>query len=255
MRASLRQMLLPLGSASLAAAGEPDSELGPSALGRLGGECKEVEILCDAAEAASGIPDLLQEAGAQAKLCRLPAGDYLVAGRWLIERKAAGDFMASLYDGRLYRQLGYLSHALPPAMLVVEGCPGYYEGFWPPALRRTLLASFASFRVPLIFTRRAEGTARFILDLGLRAVRHPSPERFYPSSSEDAEKSAGLRMLAQLPGVGRRLAGLLLREFKSFEGVFQADEEELLRVRGIGREKARRMRAAFHGESGKREKS
>lgn len=45
-----------------------------------------------------------------------------------------------------------------------------------------------------------------------------------------------------LPGVSSVLAERLLQHFGSVEAVMRASEEELMRVKGIGRVKARRIR-------------
>jgi hypothetical protein len=54
--------------------------------------------------------------------------------------------------------------------------------------------------------------------------------------------SRKLYVLQGLPGVGPALAHRLLLEFGSVERVMTADEEELMRVRGVGRQKAARIR-------------
>ena len=54
--------------------------------------------------------------------------------------------------------------------------------------------------------------------------------------------SRKLYMLQGLPGVGPALAHRLLLEFGCVERIVMADEEALMRVRGIGREKATRIR-------------
>ena len=54
--------------------------------------------------------------------------------------------------------------------------------------------------------------------------------------------SRRLYMLQGLPGVGPALASRLLLEFGSIERVVAADEGELTRVRGVGRQKAARIR-------------
>lgn len=50
-------------------------------------------------------------------------------------------------------------------------------------------------------------------------------------------------MLQGLPGVGPALANRLLARFGSIERVVVADEDALIRVRGVGRKKAALIRA------------
>ena len=64
-----------------------------------------VEIRADSSENVSGVPALLKELGAEVLSAPLEAGDYLVCGRVLVERKTAADFTQSLYAGRLFDQL------------------------------------------------------------------------------------------------------------------------------------------------------
>ncbi len=55
-------------------------------------------------------------------------------------------------------------------------------------------------------------------------------------------KSRQLFILQSLPQVGPKLAKRLLIHFESIEAIFTAPEKELLKVEGIGLEKARRIR-------------
>jgi ERCC4-type nuclease len=62
-------------------------------------------ILADTAEQASGIPAHLKTRGIPVQIAPLPAGDYLIGGHTLIERKTAEDFRQSVFQGRLFDQL------------------------------------------------------------------------------------------------------------------------------------------------------
>ncbi|MFC1680110.1 ERCC4 domain-containing protein [Elusimicrobiota bacterium] len=139
-----------------------------------------VEIDADPSEQVSGVPVLLRIAGASVEMKRLPCGDYLVGHRFLVERKHAGDFAKSLYDGRLFRQLRYLRRSAPAPLLVVEGKTALFERFWPPALRSALLSVATDFRVPVLFTRRPEGTAALLLALGRRCLKRRTGEYYVP---------------------------------------------------------------------------
>ena len=54
--------------------------------------------------------------------------------------------------------------------------------------------------------------------------------------------SRKLYMLQGLPGVGPALAHRLLQEFGSIERVVTADDEALMRIRGVGRQRAAQIR-------------
>ncbi|MFH1725871.1 MAG: ERCC4 domain-containing protein [Elusimicrobiota bacterium] len=214
-----------------------------------------VAIEADYSEDVSGIPAMLGRAGAWVRRCRLPAGDYLVGHRFLVERKAAGDFARSLFDGRLLAQLRYLKRSVVPCLLVVEGCPGYYERFWPPKLRPVLLSAALDFRVPVLFTRRPEGTVELLLALGRRCLTFPAAEFFVPAPRRkrpDKRERAFVefwRALESIPLVGPAAAMRLAGRFGSLESLRRASVAELSRVRGVGPLRAGNIRAALREKS------
>ncbi|MEC4726815.1 hypothetical protein HWQ46_14770 [Shewanella sp. D64] len=56
------------------------------------------------------------------------------------------------------------------------------------------------------------------------------------------QKNRQLFILQSLPQIGPKLAKRLLTHFDSLESIFTAPEEELIKVEGIGREKAQQIR-------------
>jgi ERCC4-type nuclease len=56
------------------------------------------------------------------------------------------------------------------------------------------------------------------------------------------QKNRQLFILQSLPQVGPKLAKRLLTHFDSIEAVFTASEKELIKVEGIGQEKALKIR-------------
>lgn len=66
----------------------------------------------DFSERNARLLDLARESGRfDVRLRRLPAGDYLIAGAVLVERKTYADFATSLADGRLFSQVAALAHS------------------------------------------------------------------------------------------------------------------------------------------------
>ncbi|WP_258955916.1 helix-hairpin-helix domain-containing protein [Shewanella woodyi] len=57
------------------------------------------------------------------------------------------------------------------------------------------------------------------------------------------QKNRQLFILQSLPQVGPKLAKRLLSHFDSIEAIFTAPAEELIKVEGIGPEKARTIRS------------
>jgi len=70
-----------------------------------------MQILVDDREGPSGLAARLAERWDDVRVARLLTGDIQVGARVLVERKTAADFLASLRDARIFRQLASLGQA------------------------------------------------------------------------------------------------------------------------------------------------
>ncbi len=95
---------------------------------------------------------------------------------------------------------------------------------------------------PVLCARDPEASLRILRFLAdqLGTSDHGVLKRYDRRPKRRASRK--LYMLQGLPGVGPALAHRLLLEFGCVERVVTADEEALMRVRGVGREKAARIR-------------
>jgi len=78
-------------------------------------------IVVDEREKKSGIPVLLQQAGAMIDFAQLIVGDYIVSPETAIERKTIQDLLNSIYDGRLFVQCSHLTEHYVKPVLIIEG--------------------------------------------------------------------------------------------------------------------------------------
>ncbi|MBP7653172.1 hypothetical protein KA977_07100 [Candidatus Dependentiae bacterium] len=62
-------------------------------------------ITIDYREEHSGILELFKTSGEEFKILKLEYGDYLISNQLAIERKTADDFVVSIIDGRLFKQV------------------------------------------------------------------------------------------------------------------------------------------------------
>ena len=67
-----------------------------------------MKIRIDYREKDSGLIDLLKAMDLSVEIGRLSYGDYIINEAITIERKTARDFLISIIDGRLFRQLSCL---------------------------------------------------------------------------------------------------------------------------------------------------
>jgi len=97
-------------------------------------------------------------------------------------------------------------------------------------------------RIPVIHARDPEDSFRILGFLAQQLAKtDPAVLKRYERKPKRLA-SRKLYVLQGLPGVGPALANRLLLQFGSVEGVMTAAESMLTQVRGIGPQKARRIR-------------
>jgi ERCC4-type nuclease len=200
-------------------------------------------LLFDHGERRSGVPARLERLGVAVHGARLPAGDYVVSDRLVVERKGPADLAASIKDRRLFEQLARLADAYPSVVLIVEGDPVHmHEAAWQGALGRALTLGASVLR-----TDGPDDTAEWIARLhrleGKPASRPRGVPRLRRPTEDDLQTAEDV--LRCLPGISTVGAGRLLAHFGSLERVFAARHEELLAVRGIGPVRARTLDRLF----------
>lgn len=194
-------------------------------------------VLVDHRERPGKLCPELERRSLELSFAQLPLGDYALAGH-LIERKTAADFLSSVRDGRLWRQLKRLWAHPGARLFILEGDP--FErlgGFSPNAIRGAILSIVLYWEIPLIWTRSAPDTAEFFAVLARRdyaGSRKKNPQ----SSPWQQRRSAQMKVLTSLPGIGPVTAWKLLKRFGSLKAVFEASPEELAGVEGMGSLKA-----------------
>lgn len=196
---------------------------------------KPVTITADSRETRAGIALKLQAIpGVTLQQAEMTSGDYLIGPGVVVERKAATDFVISLMEGRLFDQMARMTIEHERAIVLVEG--NIYEArsaISPEALDGAMsyiaLLSGASLihspslaRTPFILHRMALHVQHGLgYEIPLRAAKPKGP-------------AAAQYLLEGLPGVGPKLAQILLAHFGSPRAVFAATREELLQVKGVG---------------------
>ena len=207
-----------------------------------------VKIRMDYREKASGLIDLLQETEIILEVGQVPYGDYIINEVITIERKTARDFLISIIDGRLFKQLSNLKKHCSRPLLLIEGNP--YEtdlAFDPLAIKGALLSTQAIWYIPVIFSSSKEETRDIFLMLGRQEESNLDvvPLRGYRPKRL---KSRQLYLIQGLPQVGPTLAKRLLEHFGSVAGIVNATIAELIGVEGIGQVAAKAIREILDEE-------
>jgi DNA excision repair protein ERCC-4 len=178
------------------------------------------------------------------QMARLAVGDYYIDDGVIIERKTYADFATSLADGRLFPQAAALTRSPHRPIVLLEGPkPPHMPDVHPHALKGALVSLAVMWRLPVLHARDPADSLRILRHLA-HQLRNSDPaiaQRYDRKPKRLASQK--LYMLQGLPGVGPALANRLLVQFGSVERVVAADEETLMRVRGVGQKKAARIRA------------
>jgi len=158
----------------------------------------------------------------------LNVADYIIKDV-AIERKTVSDFISSMINQRLLNQLQELQQ-YENRLLIVEGIDEqelYSEeqgGMHPNAVRGFLLSILLKHKVPIIYTKDAEDTAKFIRVLAKKQDR----EIRLNAKKKTLNKKQQLQFIIEsFPGIGPITAKKLLKEFQTIKNIINAEEEQL----------------------------
>ncbi len=175
---------------------------------------------------------------------QLPMGDYIISDRICIERKLVPDFLQSLIDGRLFLQVKRIKSEYQRTIMILEGEELFTSRrINTSAIYGALVSIITDFNVPIISTANAAESAELIR---VMAQREQSDEKRLPGIR--GEKHAMTLqerqrfIIESLPNVSATLAHRLMEHFGSVKSVFQADINDLIEVKGIGKKIAEEIK-------------
>ena len=186
-------------------------------------EKKQETILIDYREKKSFVPSELVNLNLKIEFKELKVGDYIVKNT-VIERKTVNDFISSIKNKRLINQLEELQQ-YKARLLIIEGIDEqelYTDleegiGMHPNAVRGFLLSVLLKYKVPIIFTKNYEDTAKFILILSKKKEKEISLNVTKKSLDKKERKQF---ILEGFPGIGPKTAKKLLKKFKTIRYKF-----------------------------------
>ncbi|MBA7684051.1 UvrABC system protein C [subsurface metagenome] len=192
------------------------------------------KIIADYREKNCLVTSELRRLGLNVKLKELKVADYLV-NNIAIERKTVSDFIISMINRRLLNQLEELQQ-YKNKLLIVEGIDEQElyndennSGVNANAIRGFLLSILLKYKIPMIFTKDSEDTAKFILILSRKKSKEP-PLHVKKKSLDKKEQLQFI--IESFPGIGPKTAKKLLEKFKTIKNIANASEEELREVIG-----------------------
>ena len=194
------------------------------------------KIIIDYREKNCLVPSELKRQGMDVEFRELKVGDYIV-GDVVIERKTISDFVSSMINRRLLNQLEELQQ-YNNKLLIIEGIDErelYNDenpadtGVNANAIRGFLLSIALRHKIPLIFTKNAEDTARYISVLSKKSEKEISLN----AKKKTLDKKEQLQFIIEsFPGIGPKTAKKLLSEFKTIKNIMNASADALKKIIG-----------------------
>jgi len=208
------------------------------------GPRQRYRLVVDHSERSAPLLDLARQSNVfDVEMTRLEAGDYLVEGGVLVERKTYADFAASVADGRLFPPAARLARSPHRPVVLIEGSPtSAMPDVHPNALKGASISLAVMWRLPVLHSSDPQDSLQILRSLANQADRSAQNVLRRYDRKPKRLASRRLYMLQGLPGVGPALAYRLLLQLGSVERVMTADEATLMQVRGLGAKKASRIR-------------
>jgi Fanconi anemia group M protein len=209
-----------------------------------GGITDAVKIVVDVREMRSDVVNEMNKLGATVEVRTLPVADYVLSDTVAIERKTAEDFLHTLIDRDLFGQIRALADSYENPILIIEG-KNLYAGrnIHPNAIRGMLASIVVDCKVPILYSDNAEDTAAMLYIIARREqVETKRAPILHGKKSTKTLTEQQEYLVSSMPAIGPIAARALLTHFESVEAIINAREEQLVKVKGIGKITAQKIR-------------
>ena len=196
-----------------------------------------IKIIVDHREYRSNVVKNLVSSGVSVEPKQLDTGDYVLSSRIGVERKNVDDFLQSLIDKKLFKQVSQLRDAYSRPILVLEGENLFTKrNISHNAIFGSLASISVDYGISIMNTKNANETADL---LGVIAKREQKEsKKVVAVRGEKHQMSVQERqqfIIEGLPNVSGVIAKRLLNHFGSIRGIINASEKELQEVEGVGK--------------------
>jgi len=185
-------------------------------------------VLVDYREKNSTVPSKLMDLKTPLEIKELKVADYVI-GDIAIERKTFSDFVSSMVNKRLLRQLQDLKQ-YPKPLIIIEGCLRDFDfNISPNAIKGFILSISLTYKIPIIFTENSTETAEYI---NLISRKKPTNMSLNVSKKNLTKKQQLQFILESFPKIGPKTSEKLLTHFTTIKQIINAPEEELKEILG-----------------------
>lgn len=197
---------------------------------------EEITIVADSRELGALVTRELAKLGALIKSQTLDVGDFVLSDRVVVERKDVEDFASSIIDGRLFQQAAKLKESYAKPVIVVEGATLAGSGrVRPEAMMGAYASLLVDYGIPIVWAQKPSEAAQLMFAIARREqIQDKRTPRIMTAAKPSTIEEQQEFIVASLPNIDRSRAEKLLSSFQTVERVFQASQEELMSITGIG---------------------
>lgn len=189
----------------------------------------------------------------------LDIGDYMLSPRVIVERKHIDDFIGSIKDGRIFRQVEALRDNAEIPLVIIESqtnINGTKDGIFDNidtkmhinSIYGTIAHILIHTNIPVVFTPTPKDTAMLLASIARFEAKSHSEIPMRPQKKIRSLAERQVYLLEGLPNVSTILAKRMLEHFGTIKRIANADVKELMAVDGIGKKKAQEIRRVFEAE-------
>lgn len=196
-------------------------------------EIQKEKIIIDYREKNSLVASELKKLKFDIEFKELKIGDYLVKDT-IIERKTVKDFLNSMMNNHLIKQLEELKQ-FENKLLMIEGIEEqelYNDNDFkinPNAIRGFLLSITLKHKIPIIYTKNPSDSAKFIQVLSKKQKKEISLN----GKKKTLNKKEQLQFIIEsFSGIGPKTAKKLLQKFGNIQNTINAPTEDLKKILG-----------------------
>ena len=202
-------------------------------------------IVADSREKSSKVLRTLHGFDLSLDLQTLQVGDYMLSQDVVAEFKRVDDFVNSLIDGRLLKQVKALKESALKPLIIVEGEESIFaqRNIHPNSLYGLMSTITISYGVPILFTRNEIDTANLLFMIARREQSEGKTHFSLHASHKPYDEKEQLEyIVGAIPNVGPAAAKKLLEHFDTVQKICNAGETKLCEIEGIGLKTAKTLK-------------
>ena len=173
----------------------------------------------------------------------LPVGDIVYNDTIVYEHKTISDFIASVFDGRLFTQIDAMKNNYSHSFILVSGTlTEILETAEMVNRYSSILAAVCSCYTrgcPIIFTDNLTNLAEVVKVLGDKLTDGKTRSRPIEKTKMEDKR---LQFICSLDGINETRGKTILAHFGSVKNFLSASEDEIQKIHGIGALTAKKIR-------------